>query len=53
MAVNIETINISQDIQAVFNAVCNTQHKEKNIELDADVVKCETFADVQRVFNSL
>ncbi len=52
-SVAIETVNIPDDIQAVFDAVQRTQHKEKEIKLDAAVVKCKTFADVQRVFKTL
>ena len=52
-SVKIETVNIPEDIQAIFDAVQRTQHKEKEIKLDATVVKCKTFADVQRVFGTL
>ena len=51
--IKIETINIPEDIQYIFEAVQRTQHKEKDIQLDATVVKCKTFADVQRVLGSL
>lgn len=51
--IKIETINIPEDIQYIFEAVQRTQHKEKDIQLDATVVKCKTFADVQRVLSSL
>ena len=37
----------------IFDAVQRTQHKEKEIKLDAQVVKCKTFADVQRIFGAL
>ena len=49
----IETMNIPEDIQMIFDAVQRTQHKEKEIKLDATVVKCKTFADIQKVFGSL
>lgn len=49
----IETLNIPEDIQVIFDVVQRTQHKEKDIQLDATVVKCKTFADVQRVFGAL
>lgn len=49
-SINIETVNIPEDIQVIFDVVQRTQHKEKDIKLDATVVKCKTFADVQRVF---
>lgn len=52
-SINIETINIPEDIQVIFDVVQRTQHKEKDIKLDATVVKCKTFADVQRVFGTL
>jgi len=52
-SIKIETINIPEDIQVVFDVVQRTQHKEKDIKLDATVVKCKTFADVQRVFGAL
>lgn len=52
-SVQIETVNIPEDIQAIFDAVQRTQHKEKDVKLDATVVKCKTFADVQRVFGTL
>ena len=47
-SINIETINIPEDIQVVFDVVQRTQ-----LKLDATVVKCKTFADVQRVFGAL
>ena len=49
----IETINIPEDIQIIFDVVKRTQHKEKDIKLDATVIRCKSFADVQKVFNSL
>lgn len=49
----IDTVNIPEDIQTIFDVVRNTQHKEKNIKLDATVVRCRTFADVQKVLGSL
>lgn len=52
-SIKIETINIPEDIQVIFDVVQRTQHKEKYIKLDATVVKCKTFADVQRVFGTL
>lgn len=52
-AIKIETVNIPEDIQVIFDVVLRTQHKEKNIELDATIVRCKTFADVQRVFGAL
>ena len=52
-SIKIETINIPEDIQVIFDVVQRTQHKEKDIKLDATVVKCKTFADVQRVFGTL
>ena len=51
--IKIETKNIPEDIQMIFDAVQRTQHKEKEIKLDAQVVKCKTFADVQRIFEAL
>ena len=51
--IKIETVHIPEDIQMIFDAVQRTQHKEKDIKLDAPVVKCKTFADVQRVFGTL
>ena len=51
--IKIKTVNIPEDIQMVFDVVKRTQHKEKNIKLDATVIKCKTFADVQKVFGSL
>ena len=47
-SIKIETINIPEDIQVVFDVVQRTQ-----LKLDATVVKCKTFADVQRVFGAL
>ena len=52
-SIKIETVNIPEDIQAIFDVVQRTQHKEKDIQLDATVVKCKTFADVQRVFSAM
>ena len=52
-SIKIETINIPDDIQTIFDVVQRTQHKEKDIKLDATVVKCKTFADLQRVFSTL
>ena len=52
-SIKIETINIPEDIQIIFDVVQRTQHKEKDIKLDATVVKCKTFADLQRVFGTL
>ena len=52
-SIKIETINIPEDIQVIFDVVQRTQHKEKDIKLDATVVKCKTFADVHRVFGTL
>lgn len=52
-SIKIETINIPEDIQVVFDVVQRTQHKEKDIKLDATVVKCKTFADVQSFFVAL
>lgn len=52
-SIKIETINIPEDIQTIFDVVQRTQHKEKGIKLDATVVKCKTFADLQRVFSTL
>ncbi|WP_302535794.1 STAS-like domain-containing protein [Barnesiella intestinihominis] len=52
-SIKIETINIPEDIQTIFDVVQRTQHKEKDIKLDATVVKCKTFADLQRVFSTL
>ena len=49
----ITTINIPEDIQFIFNTVHKTQNKEKNIKLDAKVIKCETFSELQRVFSTL
>jgi hypothetical protein len=49
----INTINIPGDIQFIFNTVQKTQNKEKNIKLDAKVIKCETFSELQRVFSTL
>ena len=43
----ITTINIPEDIQYIFNTVQKTQHKEKNIKLDAKVIKCDTFKELQ------
>lgn len=51
--IEIQTVNIPDDIQMIFDAVKRTQHKEKSIKLDATVIKCKTFADVQKVFSSL
>lgn len=51
--IEIETINIPDDIQMIFDAVKRTQHKEKDINLDATVVKCRTFAELQKVFSAL
>ena len=51
--IEIKTVNIPEDIQRIFDAVKRTQHKEKNINLDATVIKCKTFADIQKVFGSL
>lgn len=50
---DIETVNIPDDIQMIFDAVKRTQHKEKDINLDATVVKCSTFAELQKVFSAL
>lgn len=47
------TINIPADIQYIFNAVQNTQHKKKEVQLDATVVKCDTFAELQKIFSTL
>ena len=52
-SIKIETVNIPEDIQVVFDVVQRTQHEEKDIKLDATVVKCKTFADLQRVFGTL
>ena len=52
-SIKIETINIPEDIQTIFDVVQRTQHKEKDVKLDATVVKCKTFADFQRVFRTL
>jgi hypothetical protein len=50
----ITTINIPEDIQFIFNIVQKTQNKEKNIKLDAKVIKCETFSELQqRAFKTL
>ena len=37
----------------IFDSVARTQTKAKDIKLDATVVKCETFADLKKVFNTL
>lgn len=52
-SIKIETINIPEDIQTIFDVVQRTQHKEKDIKLDATVVRCKTFADLKRVFSTL
>ena len=52
-AIKIETINIPEDIQVIFDVVKRTQHKEKDIKLDAMVVKCKTFTDIQNVFSTM
>lgn len=52
-SIKIETINIPEDIQIIFDVVKRTQHKEKDIKLDATVVKCKTFADIQNVFSTI
>lgn len=52
-SIKIETVNIPEDIQVVFDIVQRTQNKPKDINLDATVIKCKTFADVQRVFGAL
>ena len=52
-AIKIETINIPEDIQYIFEVVQRTQHKAKDIQLDATVVKCKTFEEVQRLFSTL
>ncbi len=52
-SIKIETVNIPEDIQVVFDIVQRTQNKPKDINLDATVIKCKTFADVQRLFGAL
>ncbi len=52
-SIKITTINIPEDIQVVFDVVERTQNNPKDINLDATVIKCKTFADVQRVFGAL
>ncbi len=51
--IHIETINIPEDIQVIFDVVKQTQHKKKDIKLDSTVIKCSTFADVRKVFSTL
>ena len=51
--IKIETINIPDDIQVIFDVVKQTQHKTKNIRLDSTVVKCATMEDVRKAFSSL
>ena len=52
-SIKIETIDIPEDILVIFDVVQHTQHKEKDIKLDATIVRCKTFADVQRVLGAL
>lgn len=51
--INIESINIPEDIQIVFEVVKHTQHKVKNIRLDAPVVICRNIAELQGVLGSI
>lgn len=51
--IKVNTINIPDDIQMIFDSVARTQTKTKDIKLDATVVKCETFADLKKVFSTL
>lgn len=51
--IEVDTINVPEDIQMIFDSVAKTQNKTKDIKLDATVVKCETFADLKKVFTTL
>lgn len=50
---HVETINIPADIQMIFDAVKNTQHRVKPKQATGTVVKCSTFSDVQKLLSSL
>lgn len=52
LAKKVTTINIPVDIQYIFNVVQSTQYKKKNVQLDATVVKCDTFAELQKIFGT-
>ncbi len=51
--IKIETINIPEDIQVIFDVVKQTQHKAKNIKLDGTVIRCTTMEDVRKAFSAL
>ena len=51
--IKIETINIPEDIQAIFDAVKQTQHKTKSIKVEGTVIRCATMEDVRKVFTTL
>lgn len=51
--IDIESINIPEDIQIVFDVVQHTQHKVKNIRLDAPVVVCRNITELQGILGSI
>jgi hypothetical protein len=53
LTIQIDTINIPEDIQFIFNAVKRTQFKEKDIQLDASIIECDTYEDIKQVFSAL
>ena len=48
----VDTINIPDDIQYIFDTVKKTQHKNKSVKLDAPVIKCKTFTELRNVFST-
>lgn len=51
--IKIKTINISEDIKMIFEAVRTTQNKKKDLNLNAKVIICHNYTELQNVFSSL
>lgn len=49
----INNINIPFDIQFIFDAVKRTQHKKKNIKMEASIIKCNDMEDLKAVFANI
>lgn len=51
--INVETKNVSPDLQAVFEAVKLTQNRPKSKDNTGSVVYLDSMAEVKKFFNSL
>jgi anti-anti-sigma regulatory factor len=51
--IKVSLANVSEDIQMVFDAVSQTQNKEKKVSEKGSVVKLNNFAEVSSYLNGL